>query len=179
MNNKLTFTVSLVACVIGISSMILSVYGKRKIVYVRSQVVIDRYDGTREARKKLEIRKSSLLANADSLRLNFERDRSDYLKNINRISPSQRNAMEKRLASLQEQYVRYDEAIQEKIREDENQTMQQVLNQINSFVESYSRANNYDLVMGTTLSGNLLYGKEDMDITSTLLDAINRNYHGK
>ena len=32
--------------------------------------------------------------------------------------------------------------------------------------------------MGTTQSGNLLYGREGLDITEELLEALNRDYNG-
>jgi outer membrane protein len=52
-----------------------------------------------------------------------------------------------------------------------------VLNQVNSFIEEYSKNKGYDLVIGTTTSGNLLYAREYMDITDEVLKALNENYH--
>jgi len=64
----------------------------------------------------------------------------------------------------------------EKEKKDETEMTQSVLNQVNSFVEQYGKEKGYDIVFGTTNSGNLLYAKESMDITKEVLEALNANY---
>jgi outer membrane protein len=43
-------------------------------------------------------------------------------------------------------------------------------------VEEYGKENGYDLILGTTTSGNILYGTEKKDITEQVLNALNNAY---
>ena len=54
--------------------------------------------------------------------------------------------------------------------------MEGVLNQVNSFVQDYGRKKGYDVIFGTTLSGNILYGKEVIDITNEVVEGLNQTY---
>jgi outer membrane protein len=57
--------------------------------------------------------------------------------------------------------------------------MQEVLNQVNSYVKEYAKKHNYDIVYGTTMDGNILYGKEQYDITDDVLEYLNKQYRGE
>jgi outer membrane protein len=83
------------------------------------------------------------------------------------------------LGQQQQQFLQYQQAIDEKIQEEDSKMMQEVLNQVNSFVESYALQNDYDLILGTTMSGNVLFGDKSLDITDALLAELNSHYKGK
>ena len=152
---------------------------KPRIAYVRSHDLIEKYMGTREARSVFEKKKSTMMANVDSLRLDFERARNQYISGAGRLTTQERTQQEKMLGQQQSQLVQYSEAVGQKIEEEDNKMMQEVLNQINSFVENYAQEEHYDIIMGTTLSGSLLYGEKSMDITDHLLEQLNNKYKGK
>lgn len=150
-----------------------------RIGYVRSYDLIEKYKGTLEARAKFEKKKSAMIANVDSLRIDFERSKNQYFSSYNRLTGQQREEHEKTLTQQQNQLVQYSEVIDQRIEEEDNKMMQEVLNQINSYVEEYATREDYDIIMGTTLSGSLLYGRKSMDITETLVDELNTKYAGK
>jgi outer membrane protein len=152
---------------------------KSNIVYVRSHDLIDRYEGTRDAQAAFEKKKSVMIANVDSLTVLFERAKIDYLGKAQSMSASQRSKRETELAQQQSQIYQYSAAIDEKIKEEDDKMMSGIFNQINSFVKGYAEEKNMDIILGTTLSGSLLYGEESMDITEQLLLELNKTYKGK
>ncbi|HEY4787660.1 MAG TPA: OmpH family outer membrane protein, partial [Bacteroidales bacterium] len=84
--------------------------------------------------------------------------------------------LEKELSKRGNDYKRYTDEI-EKISKEENEKLTQgAFNQINSFIEKYSKENNIDIVIGVTLSGNVLYGADKMDITDKILEGLNKSY---
>lgn len=50
---------------------------------------------------------------------------------------------------------------------------------INQLIEQYSVENGYDLILGTTDDGSILYGAEAVDITDDLLQYINQGYRAE
>lgn len=175
-----SFRIVVIVMMVLLAASVIYIYLHRpRIGYVRSYELIEKYQGTIDARAAFEKKKSSMSANVDSLRLDFERARNQYVSNLPRLSTAQRTEQEKMLGQRQGQLMQYTDAIEQKIMEEDNRMMQQVLNQVNSFVESYALQEGYDVILGTTTSGSLLYGNKDMDITEVLLDELNANYKGE
>jgi outer membrane protein len=154
-------------------------YVGNKIVYVRSYDLIEKYHGTVEARKEFSKRQTQMQSNVDSLRMDFERSRNEYIRVAPGLTSAVRVEREKMLGQQQQQFLQYQQAIDEKIQEEDSKMMQEVLNQVNSFVESYALQNDYDLILGTTMSGNVLFGDKSLDITDALLAELNSHYKGK
>lgn len=163
---------------VGIAWFI-SKINKPKIAYVRSQELVYGYDGTKEATAKFNTQKEQWQANIDTLKSNFENAVKNYESQYQTLSEEGRNNFESRLASQEQQLMTYSKAITDKIQNTDDESMQVVLNQINAFVEKYGKDNGYDVIMGTTLSGSVLYGDEKLDITEDLLKALNNNYNGE
>lgn len=154
-------------------------YQRLRIAYIRSHDLIERYHGTIAARSGFEKKKASMLSNVDSLRLDFERARNAYISRAAGLSPRDRAAEENKLGQQQDQLMQYSDVIDQKIDEEDSRMMQEVLNQVNSFVEEYAKREGHDIVLGTTLSGNLLFGERSLDITDQVLQELNNRYQGK
>ena len=50
------------------------------------------------------------------------------------------------------------------------------MSQINSFVKQYAEQEGYDIILGTTQSGSLLYANNALDITEEIVEALNQYY---
>ena len=53
-----------------------------------------------------------------------------------------------------------------------------MLAQVNAFVERYAKEHAYDVVLGTTDAGSLMYGGSELDITQEVLTALNEDHEG-
>lgn len=169
----------LIAACLGLSAFSLYRSSPNRIAYVRSYDLINSYAGTLDARKEFAEKKSIMMANVDSLRVNVDRAAAVYQQKAPGLTPSQRAQRESELNTLHQQYLQYSAAIDEKIKEEDEKVMSAVLAQVNSFVEQYAKEQGINIVMGTTLSGSLLYGDNDLDITEPLLERLNNNFIGK
>jgi outer membrane protein len=149
---------------------------RKKIVYVRSQDLVYGYLGMKEAQREFQERSTLLRANIDTLQKDFQFALSSYTSEVGRLSKEQKSEREKYLRSQQENLISYSKSINENIKREDEKITEGVLNQINSYVEDYGKKNDYDIILGTTLSGSLLYGEESMDVTQEILDALNKNY---
>ena len=148
-----------------------------KIAYIRSAEMIYAYEGMKDAQKVYQEKMKAWQSNVDTLRLELERNFNKYTNESAKLSPKEKAEKQVLLSQQQQNYNQYAQTMKEKSKKEEQTMTEGVLNQVNSFIEEYSKKQGYDMVIGTTTSGNLLYAKEDMDITQSVLKALNENYH--
>ena len=164
-----------IAISLGLSSLFL----QKKVAYVRSQDLIYRYEGTLEAMAEFNNQKQQWQANADTLKFDFQRAVNQYNQEYTTLAVNERQRREENLSSQERQLQHYTSAIEGKIKQADEEMMQGVLNQINSFIATYSQERGYDIVLGTEASGAILYGDHKLDITDQLLDALNQHYRSE
>ncbi len=164
-----------------LASLALGIYNylnPTKIAYVRSQELVYGYKGTQEAKAKFDIKKESLQANIDTLQRAFKKSIDQYNIEYRKLTADEKKQRESLLNQKEQQLLQYKQAVEKKAKEEDDKMMQAVLNQVNSYVEEYGKKHHYDIIFGTTLSGSVLYGKDKLDITDQLLEALNNHYKG-
>lgn len=166
---------SLLASVLGVYNF----FTKPKIGYVRSYDLVNNYLGTKEGMANLSSKTEGWKANVDTLTLNFQAAVNKFNVEASSLNTSGREQMEAALSAKREELINYSREIEEKTQEENDKLMQGVLNQINSYVEQYGQSNGYDVILGTTISGNVLYGQKHLDITEDILRGLNEDFKGK
>jgi outer membrane protein len=146
------------------------------IAYVKSADLIYGYEGMREAQQLQQKKTDQLKSNIDTLQLDFQKTVNEYNLDFPKLSKQERITREKLLLAQQNNLKQYTKNIQGSIEQSDNKLTEGVLNQINSFVEEYAKQHGYDMVFGTTTSGNILYAGIYMDITNDVLSILNAKY---
>ncbi|MEQ8477227.1 OmpH family outer membrane protein [Fulvivirga sp.] len=164
--------------IISVFSVVYSDYKSKKIGYVNSQELIYEYSGTKEAMVKFNKKKSDWQSNVDTLKIDFQRAVDQFNRDFKNLSNEERNKRAEDLTRRENQLKSYSVAISEKIEVEDQKLMQEVLDQVNVLIEEYARKNNYDLILGTTDAGSILYGDDQLDITSDILEELNQKYAG-
>jgi len=173
--HKLTYLLlALITVNIGISAY--NSFNTPKIAYVRSQELIYGYLGMKEAQSEYQEKTQAWQANVDTLELDYQRAVNKYNQDIGSLTESETLERQAILKAQQSNLIGYADAVDKKAKEEDEQMTQGSLNQINSFIEQYGEDQGYDAIFGTTVAGNLLYGKDAIDITDQVLDAMNKNY---
>ena len=70
----------------------------------------------------------------------------------------------------------YKARVEEQAAAKNEEIMQGVLNQINEYIAQYAEAEGYDIVLGTTTSGNILHSVDRCDITDNIIAGLNEQY---
>lgn len=172
MRNKLVIFALALGVAFSICLSIVNFYSNQKVVFVNSLVVVEQYVGMKEVQRLIDARSKSLTARLDSLyKASFSIRLGEDDKKVN---SNQQN--EVIAASKIQYYYKLKEQEEVAAKEENNRMIQGVLNQVNSYIESYSKSHGVDIVVGVTLSGNLLYGSDRVDITSDIIDGLNKSY---
>ena len=151
----------------------------QKVVYVRSLELVEKFEGHKEAKADFELRKKGWQANLDSLQVDFKRAENKYQLEMADLSEGEKKAKENVLGRQQQNLRQYAEVLDQKAAEEDQKLVNGILKQIDDFVTIYCEEKGYDIVIGTTNTGNLMYGKKELDITDELIEAINKDYLGE
>ena len=179
MKKTITFILSVLAFGMGVYLLVIHFTGQKSIGYVNSQDLIYNYQGTQDMTKEFEKVKNELGMSLDTMKTNLAKEIEAYKKEMPKLNRKEKLDREEYIEGLRKQLYNYSITVEDEVNEKDQEMMQAVLNQINSFVKEYAVENKYSLILGTTSDGNILYGEDAMDITDELLEALNNNYYDK
>ncbi|MFD1001324.1 OmpH family outer membrane protein [Ohtaekwangia kribbensis] len=179
MLNRILIYILVAFALLGLSLGVYNFFNTPEIVYIRSYDLVDKYEGTKEARQKFDAKKNTWQSNIDTLSYNLKNAIEKYNMERVRMSVAQRVDMEKYLDNKDKELASYTQSVEAKAREEEEQMMQAILNQVNSYVEKYGQDNGYDVILGTSTSGNVMFGNKELDVTEDVLAGLNKSYQGK
>lgn len=151
-------------------------YHTPKIAYVRSAELVDKYLGVKEAQTQFQKKLTSWKISTDTLQQRVNATMNLLMSKTSQLSDQEkkqlRAALQRRRAALD----RYQLNIEKQARQEKQKLLGGALKQINSFVEKYAKSQGYDVVLGTTESGSLMYATKALDITDEVLRALNKSY---
>jgi len=162
---------------LAIGYLFYSVNTKTKLAVVQSQVVVDKYDGMLEARQLYEKEMEGLNKKFEVQKNLFEVKRRVYdsLQNGFNADDKQKHLYE--LEQLRQNAYKLGEAINKKSEEKETVLLEGIFNKINKYIENYGQENEFQVIIGTTLSGNVLYANEAIDVTEDIVKGLNEEYN--
>lgn len=166
----------LIVLVIGVGSIFIIRYSSQKLAYVRSSELVSKYKGMQEASALYKEKMAKWQANIDTLEVDYQRSVGKYNLEFSKLSATSRKESQESLQKQRQNIQQYVKTLDEKAREEDEKMTVGVINQINSFVESYGKDNGYDFIFGTTQDGNILYGSKGKDITEDIITALNNSY---
>ena len=149
---------------------------KPKIGFVRSSELVYSYKGMSEAHEQQENKTKEYQSNVDTLQMDLQKAINNYNLEFSKLSKEERAEKEKMLIIQKENFQNYSQNAREAIEKSNTTLTEGVLNQINTFVEKYAKDHGYTIIFGTTTSGNILYGEDQIDITEDVLKALNGQY---
>ena len=176
LKNNIAIGLALI-CLAAMAAAYFFFSGKQvKIGYVNSGELVNDYIGMREARNTYQNKAQIWQGNIDTLKLDFQRAVNSYNNEFAKLSDQEKKSREAILKQQQDNLIQYKQAIEDQAKKEDERITSGVLNQINGFVEQYGKDHGYDVILGTTLSGSLLYAKDDINLTKIVLEELNKSY---
>ncbi len=156
---------------------VLQLTSKKKIVFIRINESIEKFEGMKEARSLFDQKKIVWKTSTDTLEARYRNSQQEYNTSFAKLSPEERKTYQ---MSLQRQYddmLRYQSAIEEQAKKEETELITGVVTQINSYAEELAKKHGYDIVMGaSSTTGNVMYGSKEMDVTEEFITEMNSSY---
>jgi outer membrane protein len=155
---KVSLAVIGVVALVSLGGVIWLVTGKKeKIGYVYNQQVFDKFQGTVELKEKLSKQEAQFKGVLDSLSLLVNSGRKD-------LAPYLQNKAQELGLKHQEVSQTYTADIWKRINEE---------------AVNFGKDNGYDYILGAAGNGNVMYAKEQLNVTDEFIEYLNQKYSGK
>jgi outer membrane protein len=147
-----------------------------KIAYVDSGRILNEYKGAIEAKKLYQGKAKVWQSNIDTLTGEVKSAIKKYEKSLATMTPKEQDLSKQLIQAKEKQLSDYQRGIQENARQEDGKLMQGIVAQINAFLLEYGKQHNYKLILIANQSGTIAYGREGLDITNPVLEALNDQY---
>ena len=151
----------------------LTVFNSPKIGVVRSADLISRNDMMKEEAGRW----TNMEAETKSKIVALEAAIQNLQTELNGSEVDDVESILSDLNSKQRQHSALSEELYQKMAQREKEILGAVLSRINSAAQSYGEEHGFDIILGSSSDGNILYGREHIDITDELIEAMNLEYH--
>lgn len=162
-----------------IALITLSACTQQKIGYVDSTELMQEYKAVKDLEKEIEEKQNMLQASYQQVAMSFEKEVQEFQAASNKMSRKKGEARYQELMMKQQQ-IQQSQQNESLILQNESQDkMDDIIDDVKDFVKNYAQENSYTYVLGSTESGNVLYGDEKLDLTDVVILAINKAYKNK
>lgn len=165
-----------IALALSIYASIMSTWaliGSESIGYIDSARMLEKYKGATAAKEKYEKQTESWNQNLATLQTELTSLNQTMVKEAARISRKQLADKESEIKKKQQEYARYNAAINEKASKLESELMKPVLDELNAAIADFGKQKGQEIILGTLSGGNILYADHATDLTDEFLEYAN------
>jgi len=149
-----------------------------RIVYVNTDTLLNQYDYYKDIVKSSENKRFRLETDIANKAKNFQNKVAFFQQKVQQggMTQEQGQTAQAQLQQEEQSIMAFrDKAAQDLAKEDGKKT-EDVLNNIQSFLKEFNAGDKYDMVIGYSKGGGVLFAKEDLDITKSVLEGLNKKY---
>ncbi|HEX8531190.1 MAG TPA: OmpH family outer membrane protein, partial [Cytophagales bacterium] len=123
----------------------------RRIAYVRSAVLLEKYAGMKEVEGLYQRKVDQWKTRIDTLERSYQQSVQAYDQQYTRLTAIEKQRQEQTLRQAQQRLDAYAQNVEKEALETREKMMQGAMNQINAYVKEYAREAGIDIVLGVTV----------------------------
>lgn len=148
-----------------------------KFGVVNTEKIITEYQETVDAEAKIKVTEENSKKEIDALVQAFQVKVGEYQKNASKMSSKKRAQTEQALGAEQQMIQQKQQQVQYQIQNEGQKVIKEIATNVNDFVKDYGKKNGYQIIFGTVnLNGAVMYSEDKVDLTETILTALNNSY---
>lgn len=153
-----------------------------KIVYINMDSLLSNYEQSRELNeaflKKVENNRTELNMKAKM----FEQEVVAFQQKLDNNGFVTRERAEQAQADLmvkRQNLQKLDQELMETTQREQIELNQKLFTEITNFLKEYNKTKGYQLILSTTVGGNVFYAEDGFDITKEVVNQLNQQYRNK
>lgn len=153
-----------------------------RIVYINMDTLLNNYTQSRELNeaflKKLEANRTELNIKVK----NFDREAAEFRNKVENNGFMTRERAEQAQMDLmikQQNLQKLQQEMTENAQREQMEINRKLYDAITNFLTEYNKAKGFQLILSTTLGGNVLFAQEGFDITNEVVSQLNEQYAKK
>ena len=147
-----------------------------KIGYVDNSILINDYQEKKDIEQRLNSKIAAFQKRTDSLRKIFQID-------VNEAEIKARTMSQANIQKLSQELQQREGILSQRFQLEQQQIAQEskaqndsLIKKIKDFVKDFGSKNGYSYILGSNEGGSVMYGKDENDLTQTILDLLNEAY---
>jgi outer membrane protein len=153
----------------------------QKVAFVDSEKVYEEYQEKIDIEKEITKKQEDFKKKTDSLGMAYQMEAGPMQAKFGKLSQQEQQnnpeilAFSQKWQMVESQIKAQEQSLQAQLDKD----LKELDSNIEEFISSYAKKNNYSFVLGKNKSGSLIYGNESSDITETVITELNNAYNSK
>lgn len=160
--------------VIGLSLVIVSCNQQiEKTAYVNNTRVVSEFKEMKAAQEKWTKKNNEVRAELEEKARQFQIEVQGYQNIQKSMTRANREKKEQELMVKQQNLQREQQAKMQEIQQGSQTEIDSIISKVKRQIKDYGKKNGYTYIYGDTESSNILYGKEELNITDKILEVLN------
>lgn len=157
-------------------AIVLSSCTQNKIAYIDVEVVMKEYEAMKVLESEMTAKQDEMAGELQTLQTSFQQKVQEYYSTAESMS-TQKRAEAEQVLQQEQQMIQGRQQQATQILQQENQQKSAVLiKKIDSVVAVFSKSKGFNLVLGTSGNGTVMYGDDAMNISSDIVTLLNEDY---
>lgn len=148
-----------------------------KIGYINNGDVINEYQAKKDLEGKFKLKEQAFSKKYDSIENAFNVDVQKFQVQAKRMSQKKAEERYQELGQLKQINDQSKQRDAQQLQLEFQSKIDTLIVEVKDFVKDYGKTNGYDFILGTSEgAASVIYGKEQTNLTQTVLDALNAQY---
>jgi outer membrane protein len=148
-----------------------------KIAFVNNSYVINDYQEKKDIEAKYQLKINAYNKKRDSIGKALQLEYQSFQLKSKTLPEQQAQSEYELLLQKQQMFQQQFQLEEQQISQQSQTEIDSLISKVKTFIKGYGKDNNYTYILGTSdAAASVLYGKEENDISETILTALNANY---
>lgn len=150
-----------------------------KIGYVDVEEVMKDYGAAKLIEEQLKGEQVEMTRTIDSLMTPFQVKVESFYKNSDNMSASKRQTEEEALQRESQALQQQQQQVQQYLQQKGMAEIELLTKKIDSAVSAFGISHNYQMIIATQGSGQVMYGDDNSNVTEIIIDELNAEFELK
>lgn len=152
-----------------------------RIVYVNTDTLLNNYDYYKDVVKEFENKRFSAENELKRRSESFQNEVALFQRQVQAggMSQQQGQTKQQQLAQKEQDIMMYRDNTANALAQEQAAKTDELISNIQDYLKKYNEDDRYDMVIGYSKGGGVLYAKDQMNITDEVLKGLNDEYANK
>ena len=149
-----------------------------RIVYVNTDTLLNNYEYYKDVVKEFDSKRFALENDLAKRTQSFQNEVALFQRRAQAggMSEEQGKSTQMALQQKEQDIMQFRDNAAGNLQQEQAKKTDELLTNIQNYLKKYNSGNKFDMVIGYSKGGGVLYAKEDLDITQEVLKGLNEEY---
>jgi len=151
--------------------------GDMKIAFVFTDSVINKFDYFIKRSGEITEKGKKFEGDLQGRARGFEQEVANFQQTGGNMTPNQQRAKQEELVKKEQNLMTYRDNLMQELSVDESTLYSEVYDRVQKYLKAHAEKNNIDIILSYTRGGAVWYANDAIDITSTVIEELNKEFN--